>query len=62
MEFRVEAGGLLDGFLDREDIGDLGADVEMDQAEGFGEILLLEQLGGGEQFGGAEAELGVFAA
>src|SRR5581483_4813481 len=36
--------------------------VEMQELETMAEVLGLEQLGGGEQFRGAEAELGVFAA
>jgi len=60
VKFGVEAGGFLDGFFDGEDIGDLGADMEMEELECLGEVFRLEEFGCGDEFGGAESELGVF--
>ena len=49
---RVEAGGLAHGALDGADVGNLGADVEMDQLQAMGEALALERLAGGDEVRG----------
>jgi hypothetical protein len=61
MEFGVESGGFEDGFFDCEDFGDLGADVEVEEFEAVGEVFLFQDIGCGDEFGGAEAEFGIFA-
>src|SRR5581483_7603159 len=58
-ELAVEAAGLDDGVLDRDDVGDLRADVKMDEAEGGGELGRFELFTGKENFRGVEAELGI---
>ena len=62
VQFRVKARGLLHGLFNRQNVGHLGPDVEMQELETMAEPLGLEQRGGGEQLGGGEAELRVFAA
>ena len=60
-QLTVEAGGLDHGVLDRDDVGDLRADVEVDEPEGGGELRRAEPLDREQNFGGVEAELGVVA-
>ena len=60
-ELAIEARGFDDGVLDRDDVGDLRADMKMDEAQaglefGFAELFARE-----ENFGRVEAELGVVA-
>ena len=62
VELGVEPRGLLNGFFYGKDVRHLRADVKMEELEAMAEVLGFEHFGGGEQFGGAEAELGVFAA
>ena len=61
LQFAVEAGGFDHGLLDRADVRDLGADVEVDEAEGVLHLRLGEALGDLDDLGGREAELGVLA-
>ena len=61
LQFAIEAGGFDDRLLDRADVGDLGADVEMDEAEGVLHLRLGEALGDLDDLGGRQAELGVLA-
>ena len=61
LQFAVEAGGFDHGLLDRADVGDLRADVEVDEAEGVLHLRLGEALGDLDDLGGREAELGVLA-
>ena len=60
-ELAVEAGGLDDGVLDRDDVRHLRADVEVDELHALCKLGLLELLGREKDFGGVEAELGVVA-
>src|SRR5439155_25656900 len=62
VELGVIAGGLLHGLLDRKNIRHLRADVKVEQLEAVVQVLGLEESGGGEQLGRAQAELGIFAA
>jgi len=60
-QLAVEARGLRDGSLDRDDVGHLRADVEVDELEARLHLGLPELLDGKEDLGGVEAELGVVA-
>ena len=59
--FGVETRGLADGAFDGADVGDLGADVEVDEFEGMSEAFLFEEFACVDEFGGIDAELGIFA-
>ena len=58
----VDAGALDERVLDLVHLGDLTADMEVDQPQVFEQVVLLEQVERGEQFGNPQAELGVFSA
>ena len=53
----VDAGGLVDGVLDVADVGDLAAEVEVDQLQAVGHAALLEVVDRFEHLGQGQAEL-----
>src|SRR5208337_967470 len=60
-ELGVKTGGFLHCPLDNEDVGHLGTDMKVQQLETVGKVFGLEHFGSDEQFGGAEAELGILS-
>src|SRR5208337_797869 len=56
-----KTGGFLHCPLDNEDVGHLGTDMKVQQLETVGKVFGLEHFGSDEQFGGAEAELGILS-
>ncbi len=60
-QLAVEAGRFYHGLLDRADVRDLGADVEVDEAKGVLHLRLGETAGDFDDLGGRQAELRVLA-
>ena len=58
----VDTGSLDQGGLDLVDLGDLAADMEMQQLDAAEHAVFVQHADGGDDFGHAQAELGVFAA
>src|SRR5690606_4218493 len=56
----VVTGGFPNGFFYRDDVGDLGTDMKMDQLEAVGQIAGFEKLGGLQQIRRGKAELRFF--
>src|SRR5262249_47191638 len=54
----INPSGLGEGILDAADIGNLAAQVKVDQLKGVGHAALLQVLVGFENFGNGQAELG----
>ena len=61
MQFDVDAGRLGQGVLDVADVGDLAAQVEVDQLQAIGHVALLEVLERLQHLGERQAELGAVA-
>ena len=55
----IEAGGFANGSAQGENIGDLGADVEVEHLQGLGTTLFAEVFDGFEKFAGGETEFGI---
>ena len=62
VELRIDLRDLLDGLLERLDVGDLAAQVEVEQVQRIGLAVGFEALDEAEQFGNRDAELGAVAA
>ena len=62
MELYVKLCRLAEGCADAAYLGNLAADMEMNQFQAVAQAHLIEQLQGHEQFGGVEAELAGIAA
>ena len=61
VQLDVDAGRLGQGALDAADVGDLAAEVEVDQLQAVGHVALLEVLDGLQHLGQRQAELGAEA-
>ena len=61
VQLDVDARRLGQGVLDVADVGDLAAEVEVDQLQAIGHAALLEVLERFEDFGEGQAELGAEA-
>ena len=61
VQLDVDAGRLGQGVLDVADVGDLAAQVEVDQLQAVGHAALLEVLEGLQHLGERQAELGAVA-
>ena len=62
LHLHVDAGPLDEGVLDLVDLGDLAADMEMEELEVVEHPFFLQDVDGGDDFRDAQAELGILAA
>src|SRR5690606_28512977 len=60
-QFAIKPGGFDDGVFNRENVGDLGADVEVKQLQRIREAGLLQIAAGVQDLFGGQAELGLFS-
>ena len=61
VQLDIDAGHLGQGVLDAADVGDLAAEMEVDQLQAIGHAALLEKLEGVHRLGKRQAELGAIA-
>src|SRR5262245_6018030 len=62
VKLRIIAGSFLDSLLNRKNIRDLRADMEVNQLEAMGKVFKAKEFNGSQHFDRVETELGVLSA